>query len=295
MLLMSTLAGVPYKRYAVAGAFDGIDAIVIGSGIGGLAAAALMARHAGKRVLVLERHYAAGGFTHVFHRPGWEWDVGVHYVGQVGDPHSQVRAMFDEITEGRLTWNAMPDVYDRIRIADRSYDFVTGAERFRARMQEYFPQERQAIAGYVQQVREAAGASAMYFAEKALPAALASLAGPLLRGRFLRHARQTTAVALARLTANRELVAALTGQWGDYGLPPAASSFGIHALIAEHYFDGAFYPAGARRASRPRSSRPSSARAARSWWERRSPRFWWTSTTAPPGCGWRTGRSCARR
>jgi len=244
MLLMSTLAGVPYKRYAAAGAFDGFDAIVIGSGMGGLTAAALMARHAGKRVLVLERHYTAGGFTHVFHRPGWEWDVGVHYVGQAGDRSSQVRAMFDEITEGRLTWNAMPDVYDRIRIADRWYDFVTGAERFRERMQEYFPGEGRAIARYVQQVRDAAGASAMYFAEKALPAAFATLAGPLLRRRFLRHAEQTTAGALARLTGNRELAAVLTGQWGNYGLPPAASSFGMHAIIAEHYFDGGFYPEG---------------------------------------------------
>ena len=57
------------------------DAIVVGSGIGGLAAAALLARHGKRRVLVLERHYTAGGFTHVFHRPGYEWDVGVHYVG----------------------------------------------------------------------------------------------------------------------------------------------------------------------------------------------------------------------
>ena len=188
MLLMSTLAGVPYKTYAIEGAFD---AIVIGSGIGGLAAAALLARHAGKRVLVLERHYVAGGFTHVFHRPGWEWDVGVHYVGQAGQgggPRSQVRAMFDEISEGRLQWNAMPDVYDRIQIADRCYDFVTGAERFRERMQEYFPGERRAIARYVEQVRAAAGANALYFAEKDLPAALASVAGPLLRWRFLRYA-----------------------------------------------------------------------------------------------------------
>ena len=45
-------------------------AIVIGSGIGGLAAAALLARHAGKPVLVLDRLYSAGGFTHTFRRPG---------------------------------------------------------------------------------------------------------------------------------------------------------------------------------------------------------------------------------
>ena len=36
----------------------------------------------------------------------------------------------------------------------------------------------------------------------------------------------------------------LTAQWGDYGLPPAKSSFAIHATIAEHYFGGASYPAG---------------------------------------------------
>src|ERR1017187_8401542 len=50
---------------------DQWDAIVIGSGIGGLAASALLAKHSGKRVLVLERHYVAGGFTHSFHRPGY--------------------------------------------------------------------------------------------------------------------------------------------------------------------------------------------------------------------------------
>ena len=65
---------------------DAFDAIVIGSGIGGLTAASLLARHAGQRVLVLERHYTAGGFTHTFHRPGYEWDVGVHYIGQVNRP-----------------------------------------------------------------------------------------------------------------------------------------------------------------------------------------------------------------
>ena len=36
----------------------------------------------------------------------------------------------------------------------------------------------------------------------------------------------------------------LTAQWGDYGLPPARSSFAIHAIVAEHYFDGASYPVG---------------------------------------------------
>jgi len=68
----TTDVGRPYKQSALD---ESWDAIVIGSGIGGLTAAALLARHAGKRVLVLERHYTAGGFTHTFRRPGYEWDV----------------------------------------------------------------------------------------------------------------------------------------------------------------------------------------------------------------------------
>lgn len=59
------------------------DAIVIGSGIGGMAAAGLLAGVAHKRVLVLEKHTEPGGQTHVFRRDGASWDVGVHYVGAV--------------------------------------------------------------------------------------------------------------------------------------------------------------------------------------------------------------------
>ena len=220
------------------------DAIAIGSGIGGLTAAALLARHGGKRVLVLERHYTAGGFTHTFHRPGYEWDVGVHYIGEVSDPRSPVRAAFDHLTGGRLRWNAMPDVYDRIVIGDRAYDFPSGVDRFRERMKEYFPGEAVAIDRYIEAVEAAANASSLFFAEKAIPAPVARLAGPLMRRRFLHYADRTTASVLGSLTRNRELIGVLTGQWGDYGLPPGQSSFAMHAIVARHYFGGASYPVG---------------------------------------------------
>ena len=48
--------------------------------MGGMTAAAMLA-DLGRRVLVLEQHYVPGGFTHMFKRPGYEWDVGVHAVG----------------------------------------------------------------------------------------------------------------------------------------------------------------------------------------------------------------------
>lgn len=223
---------------------DRWDAIVIGSGIGGLAAAALLSTEAGKKVLVLERHYTAGGYTHSFHRPGYQWDVGVHYIGEVHDPASQVRCAFDYMTDGQLAWARMPEVYDRMVFADRSYDFVAGLDHFRDHMKQYFPRDAAAIDRYIAAVLAAAKSSGAYFSEKAIPRPAARLAGGLMRRGFLRWASRTTAAVLASITDNRELIGVLAGQWGDYGLPPAQSSFGVHAIIAAHYFGGASYPIG---------------------------------------------------
>jgi len=230
-----------YKQHPIGPAWD---AIVIGSGMGGLAAAALLAKHAGRKVLVLERHYTAGGFTHTFHRPGYEWDVGVHYIGEVRNPSSEVRRAYDHLTDGRLEWSPMPDVYDRVMIASRAYDFPSGKERFREQMKSYFPGEGGAIDRYIKTVMASNSASGLYFAEKAIPRPMAALAGGLMRRGFLRWADRTTAGVLGGITNNRELAGVLTAQWGDYGLPPGQSSFAIHAMIAAHYFEGASYPVG---------------------------------------------------
>lgn len=219
------------------------DAIVVGSGPGGLMAALMLARFGEKRVLVLERHYEAGGFTHTFRRRGYEWDVGVHYIGDVGR-ESATRRMFDFLTGGRLEWAAMPTAYDRIVIGDRAYDLLAGRGAFAERMKEYFPDEAPAIDGYMRRLRDARRGAQPFFAEKAVPAWVARLAGGWMRRRFLMLAGRTTRDVLEELTSNQELIAVLTGQFGDYGLPPGQSSFAMHAMVANHYMNGGFYPVG---------------------------------------------------
>jgi all-trans-retinol 13,14-reductase len=232
--------GISYKQAKLA---EQWDAIAIGSGIGGLTAAVLLGAHAGKRVLVLERHYEAGGFTHAFHRPGYRWDVGLHYIGQMQE-EAQVRRAFDHVTGGGVKWQAMPEVYDRLIIAGQRFDFAAGLERFREGLKQAFPGEVKAIDRYIAVVLACNRASGLYYAEKAIPGPLAAMVGGLMRAPYIRWARRTTREVLEGLTGNRELIGVLTAQWGDYGLPPAKSSFAVHALIAEHYFAGASYPVG---------------------------------------------------
>ena len=70
------------------------DTIIIGSGMGGLATAAILSKE-GQKVIVLERHYTAGGFTHIFKRKGYEWDVGIHYIGEVQRENSILKKLFE--------------------------------------------------------------------------------------------------------------------------------------------------------------------------------------------------------
>lgn len=231
------------EAYARAPHDESYDAVVIGSGIGGLGAAALLAQHSGKRVLVLERHYTLGGYTHAFHRPGYEWDVGVHYVGEMR-PGAMLRQVFDHVTGGRLEWEDMGQSYDRIVIGEEAYDFPKGKVNLQASLKERFPGEASAIDGYFEMVERAVSSARGFYMEKALPSPVATLAGPFMRRRFLKFADRTTREVLESLTRNQRLIGVLTGQFGDYGLPPAESSFAIHALVTHHYFEGGFYPVG---------------------------------------------------
>jgi all-trans-retinol 13,14-reductase len=124
------------------------DAIVIGSGIGGLALASIMAKLRKWRILVLERHFKIGGFTHTFSRPGgWSWDVGLHYVGEMGEGMLG-RRLFDFITDSGVKWNPMPDVYDVFVYPTLQVGARKGEANFKHALIEAFPAERASIEQY---------------------------------------------------------------------------------------------------------------------------------------------------
>ena len=222
---------------------DTYDTIIIGSGMGGLATAAILSKE-GQKVLVLERHYTAGGFTHIFKRKGYEWDVGIHYIGEVQRENSMLRKLFHYVSDGNLKWADMGEVYDKIIIGDKHYNFVKGVKNFKSQLTTYFPEEENAINTYVDLVFKAVKTSKNYYISKAISPLLNTLIGWFLRKPFHKFSDKTTYEVLSSLTKNETLIKVLTGQYGDYGLAPKESSFSMHASVARHYFDGGNFPIG---------------------------------------------------
>lgn len=219
------------------------DVIIIGSGMGSLTTGAILAKE-GKKVLILERHYEPGGFTHTFKRKGYEWDVGIHYIGEVQRQNSIIKKLFDYISDNNLKWEDMGEVYDKIVIGDKSYDFVKGVQNFKDKMISYFPKEEKAITEYIRLVFDANKVSKNFYLDKALPPLLSKLVGGRMRKPYQKYADKTTYEVLSGLTKNEELIKVLSGQYGDYGLPPKKSSFVMHTAVARHYFSGGSFPIG---------------------------------------------------
>ena len=230
------------KRYRAGRTDDQYDVIVVGSGIGGLTNAALLSL-LGQKVCVLEQHYTAGGYTHAYEREGYEWDVGVHYIGEVHKP-STMRRMFDVISEGRLKWAEMDPVYDKVILKDKEFNFIAGRENFVDELAKHFPNERKIIEDYVQLIRKISSETPKFFAGQAMPSWMSkayNLVRPFL---VSKEFFKTTRDVLEGMTQNQELISVLTGQWGNYGQAPADASFLMHALIAKHYLAGGAYPVG---------------------------------------------------
>ncbi|MGB5470114.1 MAG: NAD(P)/FAD-dependent oxidoreductase, partial [Woeseiaceae bacterium] len=218
------------------------DAIVIGSGMGGLTTAALLSE-LGWKVCALEQHYTAGGYTHSYERNGYEWDVGVHYIGDVGT-QTQTKRMFDFLSDGKLKWAPMDAEYDRFYIGDKVFNAKAGKQAFRDNLLRQFPNEQQAIDDYMKLLAGSGGALSAFGMGRAMKPWQQALARPYLKWKTPSIFFEKTYDVLSRLTDDDELIAVLCGQWGDMGLPPKQSTFMVHAMIARHYLYGGYYPVG---------------------------------------------------
>ena len=219
------------------------DAIVIGSGLGGLACAAALARFK-KQVLVLEQAAQAGGLTQSFSHEGWRWDAGIHYLGDFGQD-GRIGKMCEWLIGEELKMAPIGSVYDTLHFPDHFEMAISRPEEaLKMDLREKFPASLKEIDLYFQTVADARHAMQHAFALHGMSGGLATIYRFLHSYAINKLCSVTTQKMLDKIIANAKLRAVLSAQWGDYGSLPQDSSFGVHALTVSHYFSGAFYPEG---------------------------------------------------
>ena len=140
-------------RFHEEAARDRYDAIVIGSGLGGLTSAALLAR-AGRSVLIVERHDRPGGYAHAFRRRGYRFDSAVHLVsGCEPVPFEGGGVLHDLLSElgvrDRCDFVRVDPAY-RVEWRGLALDAPCELDRFAEAHAERFPSEAKGIRGFLE-------------------------------------------------------------------------------------------------------------------------------------------------
>ncbi|MFK7890788.1 MAG: phytoene desaturase family protein [Granulosicoccus sp.] len=219
---------------------DTYDAIVIGSGISGMATASIIAQMRKWKVLVVESHFTLGGYTHAFKRKGYEWDPGFHYVGEM-EPGTQTRDCMDLVTGGQVEWQKLDEGFEQLVFPDVTLEVPSSPEEHKELLKKEFPDEIAGIEQYFEDIYKMRNWSTIWYFSKLFPNWLSKLVSA---GKKRKLAETLTQDYLDEHIKNPLLKAVLTSQWGDYGTPPGRSAFGVHGMVAADFMAGGYYAIG---------------------------------------------------
>jgi len=217
------------------------DAIIIGSGLGGLACAAAFARQ-GFKPLVIEQHDRPGGYATAFSRPGgFVFDVSLHSttVGERNGVYNLISG-FPEITE--IEFLPHPALFRSIYPAHDIRVAQKDPAAYIATLTRLFPEEKDGIAGLFEDMQGLAREIGR----------LSSAKGQVDMSRFqtefpflFKFHNKTWGEMVDGRIKNAQLKGIVSGQWGYYGLPPSKLSCFYYAMPFMGYLSGGgFYPRG---------------------------------------------------
>ncbi|MBI3933594.1 MAG: NAD(P)/FAD-dependent oxidoreductase [Acidobacteria bacterium] len=206
------------------------DAIVIGSGIGGLVCANLLAE-GGMKVLLVERHSMLGGFCSTFRRNGFLFDAATHFYPLLGNPTTLTGKILHDL--GIETEWVKMDPVDRFHLPNMPA-FAVPADfgEYLAKLKAWFPEEAAAIDAYFAELRQAYLYGLLYY----------------FKGVDNEQARKleryTISQKLDEHFRDPRLKAVLMADAPHWGSLPNRTSFLFDAMLRLSYFLGNYYPRG---------------------------------------------------
>ena len=208
------------------------DFIVIGSGMGGLVCANILAK-SGFSVLVLEKNQQIGGSLQIFSRDKCIFDTGVHYIGSLDQGEYLDRVfsylgIMEKLELKKLDENQ----FDSIRFSgNKSFPLGQGYKKFSQQLIEAFPQEEDGIKSFCKKVKEICTYFPLY-----------NLKGPSEKN-YLNDPGVLELDAwdyISSITTNQELRAVLLGNGPLYAGERHITPFYVVALITNSYIKGSY-------------------------------------------------------
>lgn len=206
------------------------DVVIVGSGLGGLASGAILAKE-GYKVCILEKNKQIGGMLQIFVRKKVIFDTGVHYVGGLSEGQNlnqlfrylgimdkiDIRKMDEDFVDG-LIFDGDPVIYK----------YAQGYDNFIRVMLSYFPEEELAIRTFCDKIKKICKQFPLYNLQAGAYSDTENAYGT------------DTRAYLESLTTNKKLRAVLAGTNLLYAGQPDKTPLFVHALIVNHYIESAW-------------------------------------------------------
>lgn len=220
------------------------DIIVIGSGLGGLSAAAELAL-SGKNILVLEQHFRVGGSATSFKRKGHIFEAGLHMTAMVSSKNGN-NGFYEKLDLlKKLTFVPAPEFFHLVGNG-YEYTFKNNPEDNIRDLSNMFPKEKKAIQKFFDTIFTIHDQTMKINERKPLGFMLSLIASPILYPKVINSMFSTIGKYLSKNFKDDKLKAILLGNIGYYGDNPDEVSLLFYAIAQTGYFryGGAYIQGG---------------------------------------------------